>query len=119
MNENYNDVSKQLFELANEAYRTYVKSLVWTQERALALTKAVVEQLNTFENEGKGLVEEYTNQVQRAQQIFQGIWQENVKSGSDLVNQYRLATNQNLADINARLDAVQSKMEVPAKAKTA
>jgi len=109
------DVTNKLFELANDTYRTYVKSLVWSQERALELTKVLVGQADSFQTQGKGLVEEYANQIQRSQQLFQTIWQETVKTNTELVNQYRVVTNENLNDLNSRLDTLQTKLETAAR----
>ena len=114
MTENYFDVSNKWFELANDTYRTYVKSLVWGQERALELSKVMVGQADAYQAQGKGLVEEYAGQLQRTQQLFQTIWQEGLKNNMELVNQYRVATNANLADLNSRLDTLQTKLETVA-----
>jgi len=109
------DVSNKWFELANDTYRTYVKTLVWSQERALELTKTMVGQADSYQRQGKGLVEEYSEQLQRAQQLFQGTWEKMVNNSVEMMNQYRAATNASLTDLNSRLDSIQTKIETANK----
>ncbi len=113
-NYNYTDMSSKWFELANEAYRTYVKTLVWSQERLLETTKTLVGQADTYQHQSQGLVEEYTGQVQRGQQLWQTMWQETMRNSTEMLNQYRAATNTNMADLSQRIDAMQNRMEVAA-----
>ena len=112
MNETYTDMSNKWFELAQETYRTYTKSLLWGQERSLELTRTLIGQADATQNQGKGLVEEYANQFQRTTQLWQQTWQESTRASMDMVNQYRTATNANLAEMTERLDNLTPKVEI-------
>jgi polyhydroxyalkanoate synthesis regulator phasin len=107
---NIANLSSQWLELANDIYRTYVKSLVVGQERAMELTKFLVDQTESFQNEGKGLVEEYAKQVQQAQELLQNVVQGNIKGGSELINQYRQTGETTITEMNARVEALQAKL---------
>jgi polyhydroxyalkanoate synthesis regulator phasin len=107
---NIANLSSQWLELANDVYRTYVKSLVVGQERAMELTKFLIDQTESFQNEGKGLVEEYAKQVQQAQQLLQNVVQGNIKGGSELINQYRQTGEATISEMNARVEALQAKL---------
>jgi polyhydroxyalkanoate synthesis regulator phasin len=104
------NAGSQWLELANEVYRTYVKSLVSGQERAMELSKFLIDQAETFQNEGKVIVEDYAKQVQQAQQLLQSVVQGNLKSSTDLVNQYRQTSETTIAEINTRLEALQARI---------
>ncbi|MEI6045657.1 MAG: hypothetical protein WCS37_15025 [Chloroflexota bacterium] len=109
-NKSIANAGAQWLELANEVYRTYVKSLASGQERAMELSKFLIGQAETFQNEGKVIVEDYAKQVQQAQQLLQSVVQGNLKSSTDLVNQYRQTSETTIAEINARLEALQTRI---------
>jgi polyhydroxyalkanoate synthesis regulator phasin len=100
----------QWLELANDVYHTYIRSLVSGQERAMELTRFLIGQAESFQNEGKGLVEEYAKQVQQAQQLLQSVVQGNIKSGTELVNQYRQTGETTISEMNARVEALQARL---------
>ncbi len=110
-----NQAGMQWFELANDIYSTYVKNLIKGQERLLELSKSMVSQASNYQAEGKTLLEEYANQVQRAQQLMQQVVQQNMDSSMELINQYRTTANSTLADMNKRLDDLQVKLEGKSK----
>ena len=103
-------LGSQWLELANDIYGTYVKSLVVGQERAMELTKFLIGQAESFQTEGKGLVEEYAKQVQQAQQLLQNVVQGNIKGGSEMINQYRKTGDATITEMNARVEALQAKL---------
>jgi polyhydroxyalkanoate synthesis regulator phasin len=105
----------QWLELANDIYGTYVKTLVVGQEKAMELTKLLISQAESFQTEGKGLVEEYAKQVQQAQQLLQNVVQGNIKGGSEIINQYRQTGEATISEMNARVEALQSKLNKVAK----
>jgi len=115
MPENYYEVTNKWFELATDAYRTYIKSLVWSQERVLEVTKTLAGQADKYQDQSKGLVDEYTNQVQRAQELTQSTWQQLAKNTTEVVNQYRAATNANIAEMNERVNEMQTRVETASK----
>lgn len=112
---NFTDFSNQWFDLANDIYSTYIKSLVKGQEQALGLTKTLLDKSDTAQADGKRLVEDYANQVQRAQQLLQSVIQGNIKSGTEILNQYRADANANLAELNAKLEELQHRIETQLK----
>ncbi len=110
MNENYSEMTHKWFELTSEAYRTYFKALVWSQEQALELTKMMTSQAEKT-NKGLGLVDEFSGQMQRAQQMSQEAWQQMFKNTTEMVSQYRASTNANIAEITDRMNEFQSKVK--------
>jgi polyhydroxyalkanoate synthesis regulator phasin len=112
---NFTDFSNQWFDLANDIYSTYIKSLVKGQERALELTKTLLDKADNAQADGKRLVEDYANQVQRAQQLLQSVIQGNIQSGTEILNQYRADANANLAEMNAKLEELQHRIETQLK----
>lgn len=114
MFETYTEMTNRWFDLANDTYRTYVKSLMWSQERAMEVTKLMMGQAERFQTEGRTLVQEYTDEAQRGQQILQNMWQEGVRNGTEAVNQFRETTSTNLTELNERMVNLQSKMEANA-----
>jgi polyhydroxyalkanoate synthesis regulator phasin len=115
MPENYLDATNKWFELATDAYRTYIKSLVWSQERVLEVTKTLAGQADKYQDQSKGLVDEYANQVQRAQELTKSTWQQMLKNTTEVVNQYRATTNANIAEVNERVGEFQKQVESAAK----
>jgi polyhydroxyalkanoate synthesis regulator phasin len=115
MPENYYEVTNKWFELATDAYRTYIKTLVWSQERVLEATKTLAGQADKYQDQSKGLVDEYASQVQRAQELTKTTWQQLLKNTTEVVNQYRAATNANIAEMNERVSELQTRVETAAK----
>lgn len=111
----YNNMTNKWFELATDAYRTYVKSLVWGQERALEATRTVLARTDKVQTEGQDLVQEYTEELRRTRTLLQEMWRDSVKATSDAVRQYRETTSENLEAVNERLDEIQSRVEANAK----
>lgn len=116
MSENYNytNLTSKWFELANDTYRTYVKGLIWAQEQALDFTRTVASKTDAL-GESKGLVEEYTAEWKRGQELLNTTWQEGVKNTNEIINQYRATTNANLDELKARLDELQTRVEETTK----
>ncbi len=113
MPELYNEITNKWFELANDAYRTYFKTMVWGQEQALEWTKTLIGQSDT--KQGKALADEYSAQWKRAQELTQTTWDQMLKNTTEVWNQFRAATNTNIADVNARLDEIQNRLESSVK----
>jgi len=111
----YKEATNKWFELANDTYQTYVKSVVWGQEQVLGLTKTIADQSKVYQVDTKGLTEEYKNQVEKVQQLTQTLWQDMLKNTTEVVNQYRVATNANLTDLNERIDELQNRIEAVIK----
>ena len=117
MSENYVDTTNKWFELATDAYRTYIKTLVWSQERVLEVTKTLAGQADKYQEQSKGLVDEYTSQVQRVQELAQSTWQQMLKNTTEVVNQYRATTNANIAEMSDRVNELQTRVESAASNK--
>lgn len=115
MPENYFDVTNKWFELATDAYRTYIKTLVWSQERVLEVTKTLAGQADKYQDQSKGLVDEYSSELQRAQELARTTWQQIMKTTTEVVNQYRATTNANLAEMNEQVNEFQNRAEAAAK----
>jgi len=112
----YTEASNKWFELVNDAYHTYVKTLLWGQERVLELTKTASGQASEYQGQAKELTEEYKKEWERVQKLTQSAWQDLLKNTSEIVNQYRATTNANLADLNERINELQTKIESAVKA---
>ncbi len=108
---NFSGASSQWFDLANDFYKTYIKSLEKGQERTLELTKLMYNQAGNSQEEVKSLLQEYTSQVERAQGLFQNIVRSNLNTGNEMVNQYRDTSKANLEELNTRLNDLQSKIQ--------
>lgn len=115
MPENYLDVTNKWFELATDAYRTYIKTLVWGQERVLEVTKTLAGQADKYQDQSKGLADEYASELQRAQELARTTWQQIMKNTTEVVSQYRAAANANLAEMNERVNDFQTKAEAAVK----
>ncbi len=115
MNDSLTELTNRWMQLSQETYRTYVKSLVWNQERALELTKTVIGQVDAYQAQGKGLVEEYTSQVQNGQQLWQEMFQDSLSNNTQMFNQFLQSTPANMTGIMERIDTLQPKVEVTTK----
>jgi len=116
MNEKYTEYASKWFELSNDTYRTYIKSLIWGQERALEVTRTLIGQSEKIQKEGKGLVQEFTREATTARKFWQGAWQETARNSVEVLNQYRAAANTGISEMNQDLDALQHRIEAASKA---
>ncbi len=112
MPEYYTEMTNKWFELANDTYRTYVKSLLWTQERTMEYTKMVLGQ--TEKGQEKTIADEFNSELKRAQNLTQETFQQMYQNSVDVVNQFRAVTNNNVGDLNERIDEIQAKVEATA-----
>lgn len=115
MNQNYFEFATKWLELSTDSYRTYVKTLVAAQERSLEITRTMITQAEKFQKENKGLVEEYTNQLNTAQKYWQGTWKETTRNTLDVINQYREATSTTISNLNQNVDALQTRIEAASR----
>lgn len=111
MAENTTDISGKLFELGMDNYRTFLKSLIWGQERALDFSRDLLSRSVNLQKEGMGLLEEYGENLRRGQKIVQEAINGSVRATSEALQQYRDTTQENLNTLRERMDAVQARIQ--------
>ncbi len=108
--ENTTNTSNKLFELGNETYQTYIKSLIWGQEQLLGFTRDMLTRTETFQREGLKLVDEYTENLRQGQKMVQEVVNNTVQTGQENWNQYRETTRENLETVNENVSKAQAKV---------
>lgn len=108
-------LSNKWLELANDNYNTFIKSVVWGQERMLDLTKLIVSHLETSQTQSKKLVEDFTNQAKTTQTLFQDSVQEGVKNTSKSFNTVRFASDASVEELDRKIEAINEKLVANAK----
>lgn len=114
--ENTTNTTTKLFELGNETYRTYVKSLIWGQEQLLGFSRDLLTRTETFQREGLKLVNEYTENLRQGQKMIQDVVTNTVQTTQENWNQYRETTRENLETINENVSKAQAKVARAANA---
>jgi polyhydroxyalkanoate synthesis regulator phasin len=109
------NISNKWLELANDNYNTFVKSVVWGQERALDLTKTVIAHLETSQVQSKKLVEDFTNQAKITQSLFQDSIQEGVKTTNKSFNNVRFASDASVEQLDRKIQEINEKLVANAK----
>ena len=106
MTENYNfmTLSNRWFELTSDAYRTYLKSILLFQERYIDMTRNMLNQVDTLQSEGRGLVTEISSEIQRTRSLLQDTVQRGIKNSNETISEVALATREGLNDLSQRLD---------------
>jgi hypothetical protein len=94
----------QMVELLNETYKTYLKSLVWGQERALEMTKVMVNQAETFQAQGRGLVEEYGKQFRQGTEIVRDAFQQASRNSTEAMKDAQELAEKNLAEVSEKVN---------------
>ncbi len=109
------NISNKWLELANDNYNTFIKSVVWGQERMLDLTKTIVSHLEASQVQSKKLVEDFTNQAKTTQTLFQDSIQEGVKSTSKSFNNVRFASDASIEELDRKIEEINGKLLANAK----
>ena len=103
MSENYN-VSKLgngWFELATDAYQTYLKGVLLFQERYIEMTRAMLQQVNTVQEQGRGLVNEFASEAERSRTLFQNTVESTVKNSTESVREVSKLTREAIEEVRA------------------
>lgn len=111
MAENTTTISGKLFELGVDSYRTFLKSLLWGQERSLDFTKDLLTRSVNLQAEGLHLLEEHTENLRRGQKIVQEAISGSVRATSEVLQQYQETTQDNVQTLREQIDTVQSRFQ--------
>jgi polyhydroxyalkanoate synthesis regulator phasin len=94
----------QMFDLLNEGYKTYLKSLVWGQERVLEFTKVLVKQAETTQEQGRGLVEEYGKQIRHGSEIVRDAFEQATRNNTNAIKEAQDFAEKNINEVAEKVN---------------
>lgn len=99
-----------LFTLGVDVYRNYLKSLIWSQERSLELTKDLLTRTEGFHKDGLKMLEDFTTNVTGNANKLQDALNNSWKQAADTFQQYSETTVENLQNASKQFSEVQEKV---------
>lgn len=110
MSDTLTTYNANLFTFGVDLYRSYLKTLIWGQERSLELTKDLLVRSENFQKDGLKLVEEYTANLTNSAGKLQDAVNDTWKKATETFQQYGETTVENLQNASKQFSDVQEKV---------
>lgn len=109
-NYSYSTVANRVFDITNEMFHTYLKTLTLGQERALNLTRLVAEQSRAYEAQNRALINEFSGEVERTRELVRETVRESAKRGEEVISQARANVSRTVEQTRSALNQTASRV---------
>ncbi len=111
---NVTEVPNQVFNLVSETYSVLLNAWIWGNQRTLEFNKTMLAQVETTQAEGRKYVEDLGSKTRQSIRIAQEAYQDSLKNYSVNLSNFRSANQNSVAEINRRLEEMQTRLEASA-----
>ena len=111
---NVTEVPNHVLDLVSETYSVLLNAWIWGNQRALEFNKVLLAQLETTQTEGRKYVEDLGSKTRQSIRIAQEAYQDTVKNYSVNLSNLRSASQNSVAEINRKLEEMQTRLEASA-----